>query len=671
MGVEIEKIKLVAHSVRTTNEGRLIVERADGEEIEVPSRFLQLFRRTMDGISLAQLIQEQRRSNGTRRFTTLLSYISFLADKGLLVDRRLIRLAEDLREDYRWPESTALGALSSIRLFTWPGGKRIPAVALIATILMVVAGLWSFMRGFGVIIVDRASGVGHISASMAVLMFILTFSLGRSMKSLMQFFAVRGVAGAEAELHLRADAVSISLQSGDVSRVNGGPLFVLATFAALLFSFAPAALLAESTRWTNLGGLIAVWTALLVLVDFSPFVRSPFTEWLRVFYNSFDHLREERGQTGYRLEGLMKGLHVSLCAFWVMGFALFLVGPGWTFISRVRAGLDLSTRVGQIGAALLALLVLVVLVSIFEDVTSSFSYGDANDRRRVRRLWKRRRAHLPVEEAIQRGKSPSRAELEQLPLLRQLDLETRRELLKRAEIVEYDEGEALCRQDSVDRTLFISLSGRLAVAKRFGQSRRKVVAILSAGSVFGEAGFFLGQKRGADVVALESTRVLAIRHDDSMKTMDTERSMELQLRIWFLQALVSGSFFKELPSEALDALIFTGKKKAFLAGERIIREGERADACYFLVQGKASIVQNMTLIARAQAGDVFGEIGLMWPDTLRTATVVADTDVLCVCIEADRFWSLLSSHLALAVELERLSEARLKVDQARKSANVA
>lgn len=268
------------------------------------------------------------------------------------------------------------------------------------------------------------------------------------------------------------------------------------------------------------------------------------------------------------------------------------------------------------------------------------------------------------------GGSPgSNIDYESLPLLRQIDPETRRRLLENAKIRELPEGFPIIRQGEVDRSLYVVLEGRMAVAKRFrvgrGKSRRKIVALLEPGAVFGEAGFFFAHSRTADVVAMEPARVLQIPHDPSMKTVDAKLGDELQTRIWFLQSLVSGSFLQEIPTEALDAVIHAGRVMRVPAGNRVIQEGEAADAAYFIVQGRVSVSQNLKAINKLGAGEVFGEISLLKPGLLRTATVQAETELLLIAIDGVTFWGLLRSHLPLALEIERLARARLGDDRAR------
>jgi CRP-like cAMP-binding protein len=270
------------------------------------------------------------------------------------------------------------------------------------------------------------------------------------------------------------------------------------------------------------------------------------------------------------------------------------------------------------------------------------------------------------------GKENSRGSIDkwaELPMIREIEPVIRNELLMRAREKKYGSGEACIKQNSSDRSLFAVLEGKLAVAKSFdmksGPGRRKVVAFLETGAVFGEAGFFFGHKRTADVVAVEPSRVLEIPFDDRMKNIEIGKASALQTRIWFLQVLHSNAQFSSLPGESLDALLHVGERKDFRAGEKIIQEGESADACYFIVQGRASVSQNTIGLGKLQNGDVFGEIALMKAGTLRTATVIAETDVFTVRVDGLRFWNLLKMNLPLAIEVEKIAKRRLAEDRSR------
>jgi CRP-like cAMP-binding protein len=214
--------------------------------------------------------------------------------------------------------------------------------------------------------------------------------------------------------------------------------------------------------------------------------------------------------------------------------------------------------------------------------------------------------------------------------------------------------------------LFIVLEGKLAVAKSFEGRRRKVVAVLSAGAVFGETAFFFASPRTADVVATEKCQLLEIPYLPQMRDLDLATSEDFQFRVWLLQALSGNSMLQDLPTEAMDTLIFAGHRRSFRAGDAVFTEGSPANSCYFIAQGRASAIQAGRKINEMGAGDAFGEIALLRTGSRRTASVVADSDLLCMELEIDAFWALLAARLPLGAEIERLALRRLRDDEVRR-----
>ena len=656
--VENEPLALLPHRVYDSEQ--LVVERENLESFVVPEAYRGFFRMVEKGASIAMLVDSLKSAPGENRFAGLLRFLCFLLDRDMLADPRAIRLVESLRPDYSWPSSPAFEPLASLELVRLRSGVPLGAdvargwATIVA--LMGAACLAKYFGSFALWSDWGSARWGDEAGALAALQaLILAFSIGRTVASLVLFFCMRFLTGFAPALHLKLDAVSLSIAVDDFSKARGGDRFLLATAGAIgLVAIAGVTPKMAALGRPEIAAFLPLFTFLVLLADLSPLRKSFLTEWLRVYYNRHE-------SPGGALERRMSALQTGALIAWLGGLVWF----GATAIPLLYRQLLLATRLdladpGSWIPLGLFILLMGILTATFADDLANATYAGGG-RSRSRRLWRRRRPAMPVPEAIQHGKSLSMDDLRKLPLLRQIDADTRERLLERAEIVDLEVGEAFCRSGGTDRALFILLSGRAAVVKRKASRHSKVMAFLQPGAVFGEVAFFLGLQRTADVVAAESSRALKITHDeDTMSTVDSSRSEELQTRAWFLQALVSSPVFKELPSEAMDALIVSGAKRVFRAGDAIFSEGERADSCYFLVQGQASVVQNLQLINRMKAGDVFGEIGLIRPNTLRTATVKADTDLITVRIDGPHFWNLLRSHLPIAVEMERISQERLR-----------
>jgi len=664
MSIEQESLRLAPYEITSGEGGEAVLVRRDGESFTVPAAFLMFFQMCSSGTSIAELANRLRPAKGSGplwgRFAGLARFLSFLYDCGLLVDPRMIRLAEALRADYAWRDSIAFEELFSFELVRLRGGRKAPGALAWGVVALLAVTSWISLSR----LIALGGGWAELETAWPVIVsFVLAFSAGRSLRALAQFFLIRVLTGGEAALRLRLDLVSLALATDDASRGRMNGSYVAASYLNILTLAAPAVFIQAFGPFgipPAVVGLLPFWTLLVLLADLSPFRKSALTEALRATYVHLDGRSSDESA-----ESWIKSLHIGACVSWVVAFGLFLAFPAREFVVFTKGSDLLSSAQGIVSLGALILLQATVLVSLLDDIASGVGDGGGRDRLSIRRMWRR---HEPLTLlAGEDDRRPSRQDLERLPFLRQMDPVARDLLLERATVLDGRAGAMVCRQGDDDRTLYILLSGRLAVARRTSSGRRKLIAFLEPGAVFGEVAFFIGDRRTADVDMVEDSRLLAIRHSEKLANLDRTRSEELQLRIWFLQSLVASPLFRQLPSDALDALLFAGQKKTFRAGEKVITEGEAGDACYFIIQGSASVAQNFKNINRLKAGDAFGEIALLQPHLLRTASVVADSELLTVMLDGRRFWDLLCNHLPLAVEVEKLAEERLRSDVSRRS----
>jgi CRP-like cAMP-binding protein len=494
--------------------------------------------------------------------------------------------------------------------------------------------------------------------------FWAVFALGRSFLAITQNGLMHFAKGTGVQLNVSIDAVSFALSSDSFSTVRATGALLAAGAFLPLSPLLPAGLAA----W--FGGIpgAGVFSGLLFFSVSSPFVHSVATEWLRSYYSYY--LQSKRTNIDLSVERETHAIHLAAGVVWTFSFLIFIGFFYFPFIKGIALGLEWRSMSTLASAGLFFLIQLVVLFSLVADVLAR--RGNKLGALQVRTLWRRRYSEALAADAVRERRKPTQSELQDLPLLRTVPLYIGQRIIENSQVADVETGVAVCRQGNRDRILFVVLTGSFAVTRLSGSRsgtgpiRKKVVAVLEAGAVFGESAFFFDHPRSADVVALENSTVLAIRHDESMKTLSDKHSDELQLRIWFFQVLAANPDWRQLPSEALDALVRAGTGATFSAGEKVIREGEEGQDCYFIVQGNATVVQNLKPINNMKAGDVIGEIALLWPGTLRTATVIADTDLLTVRLNSDRLWRLLESHLPLAVEIEKIGEARIAADQLRK-----
>jgi CRP-like cAMP-binding protein len=104
----------------------------------------------------------------------------------------------------------------------------------------------------------------------------------------------------------------------------------------------------------------------------------------------------------------------------------------------------------------------------------------------------------------------------------------------------------------------------------------------------------------------------------------------------------------------------------FKAGEQIIKEGEKGDCLYVLVEGEAAITLKGRKLGIINAGEIIGEMALIKSEQ-RSASVTAVTECRAALINQASFSALLkhvpdfSLHL-LQVMADRLKSAYMLIE---------
>jgi len=101
------------------------------------------------------------------------------------------------------------------------------------------------------------------------------------------------------------------------------------------------------------------------------------------------------------------------------------------------------------------------------------------------------------------------------------------------------------------------------------------------------------------------------------------------------------------------------------ANTLLIQEGERGDRFYIITQGNVEVIKAMgtpdeRVLNRRKAGDFLGEMALLDPDGLRTASIRTTTDVVLLEMDRTNFDALLQRRPALAYEMVRVLSLRLR-----------
>lgn len=256
--------------------------------------------------------------------------------------------------------------------------------------------------------------------------------------------------------------------------------------------------------------------------------------------------------------------------------------------------------------------------------------------------------------------------VETLPFFRSLEKSLAQHLLKNALQEKIPNQTKLVTAGQKDRDLFILLEGQAGIYRVHGEKQRQLVATLNPGSLFGERGFLLNQPRSADILTTQTSEILRVPHlPEFDQLIRSDKAQSLQHRFWVLQALASSPFFKDLPNDSLDSLIFSGKLVQAKVGQCLFSEGQGGNTCYVVVQGSLVVSQKGKNINVMNQGACFGEISLLASGGKRTATITVQQDAILLEISQANFYRVLAQNLILAKEIEALAAQRLARDAER------
>jgi CRP-like cAMP-binding protein len=130
-------------------------------------------------------------------------------------------------------------------------------------------------------------------------------------------------------------------------------------------------------------------------------------------------------------------------------------------------------------------------------------------------------------------------------------------------------------------------------------------------------------------------------------------------KVW-VDVLRTVSLFEGVSDRHLRKIAGLGTVTTYERGSAVVRKGEPGDACYIVLEGRAEVVTGR---GRAgiplQPGAVFGEMALL-DDAPRSASVVADTELVLFRLGRAQFTKMLRAEPAVALALLKTLAGRLR-----------
>jgi CRP-like cAMP-binding protein len=200
-------------------------------------------------------------------------------------------------------------------------------------------------------------------------------------------------------------------------------------------------------------------------------------------------------------------------------------------------------------------------------------------------------------------------------------------------------GETAISHGAVGDNFYVVQEGALEISLPM-KDTVVVVGELTPGSGFGELALMYNEPRAATITAKTACVLWAI----SRKTFrNIHLSHKLRRKKQYQEYLRRVPQLQALKAVEIKRLADAVEEEEFEKGMVILREGERGDHFYIIVEGQVKYeTKEAGEVGTGAVGDFFGHKALLTEET-RAATVTAETTVLCLTMTRSDFVNLLGS----------------------------
>jgi CRP-like cAMP-binding protein len=120
--------------------------------------------------------------------------------------------------------------------------------------------------------------------------------------------------------------------------------------------------------------------------------------------------------------------------------------------------------------------------------------------------------------------------------------------------------------------------------------------------------------------------------------------------------------FRDLETAKLKLIALASERENYQPGERLLKQGDRAEAVLVILEGRARILRNDAgqdvQIATVESGTVVGEMGVVL-DRPYSGTIVAETPLVALRIDKRTFLDLLAQIPQFSLSVIRELSRRL------------
>jgi CRP-like cAMP-binding protein len=229
-------------------------------------------------------------------------------------------------------------------------------------------------------------------------------------------------------------------------------------------------------------------------------------------------------------------------------------------------------------------------------------------------------------------------------------------------------GETVLEEGQLGTSFYVVVSGRFAVSKRDEAGDDVVLAHLGEGDFFGEMALLSGAPRSATVTAEGPGEVLEVPSAVLQAVAARHPHVAGSLRKFYRQRLLANAMavspiFRPFGKGERKLIMEKFRAREVAAGEVIVKEGEKSDGLYVILDGAVEITKRKrgapVLAARLAGGDLFGEMSCL-RKTNATATVTARRAGTLLRLPRADFDGLVMAYPQILELVSTLSDERLE-----------
>lgn len=264
------------------------------------------------------------------------------------------------------------------------------------------------------------------------------------------------------------------------------------------------------------------------------------------------------------------------------------------------------------------------------------------------------------------------ARLPKVPIFSDLNRAAFERLINAVEIKLYEQGEAVVVEGEPGDAFYIIASGAVKVVKRGADLRAVELAVLPAGSFFGEFAYLSGTPRTATVLAADSLELLEV----SRPTLDrlvaefpsVRQALEKFFRERAMQTMLAVSpLFETIPKAEREAVARRMTYVEASPDDILIEQGDEAKGLFVIAFGECDVsllneFGGEELLAHLRVGDFFGEMSLLFHQPA-SARVAALKRCGCFKLDAEGFAAVTAKYKPFVQILEKAAKDRQKKNE--------